>query len=110
MALWGEYDAFWSAREPQDERATEETFVAAQPRGRVMFAARAALVEHAHTGGRDAWFGRAGEMSFLGLLPSQETDQFVLEPQVVVRLVQESYIGSDAAAVVRARTRLSEVS
>ena len=38
MALWGERDAFWSAREPQGERATEETFPAAQPQGRVVFA------------------------------------------------------------------------
>lgn len=105
MALWGERDAFWSAREPRGERATEETFPAAQPEGRVVFAAREALVGHAHAGGRDAWFGRGGEMSFLGLLPSQDTDQFVLEPQLVVRLVQERYIGADAAAVVRARTR-----
>ena len=44
-------------------------------------------------------------MSFPGLLPSQDTDQFVLEPQLVVRLVQEGYIGADVAAVVRARTR-----
>ena len=105
MALWGERDAFWSAREPQGERATEETFPAAQPQGRVVFAAREALVGHAHAGGRDAWFGRGGEMSFLGLLPSQDSDRFVLEPQLVVRLVQETYIGADAAAVVRARTR-----
>jgi hypothetical protein len=105
MALWGERDAFWSARDPQGGRATLETFPAAQPQGRVMFAAREALVDHAHAGGRDAWFGRGGEMSFLGLLPSQDTDQFVLEPQLVVRLVQETYIGADAAAVVRARTR-----
>jgi hypothetical protein len=105
MALWGERDAFWSVREPQGESANEHTFPAAQPRGRVLFDAREALVEHAHRAGRDAWFGRAGEMSFLGLLPSQESDRFVLEPQLVVRLVQEAYISSDAAAAVRARTR-----
>lgn len=105
MALWGERDVFWSTREPQGQGATARSFPAADPRGRVLFAAREALVEHAHASDRDAWFGRAGEMSFLGLLPHQDTDRFVLEPQLVVRLVQEPYVDAHAAVVVRARTR-----
>jgi hypothetical protein len=105
MALWGERDAFWSTREPRGCGATSQSFPAADPRGRVLFAAREALVDHAHAGNRDAWFGRAGEMSFLGLLPSQDTDRFVLEPQLVARLVQERYVDAHAAVVVRARTR-----
>jgi hypothetical protein len=78
---------------------------AKQPRGRVLFATREAIVDHARAAQREAWFGRAGEMSCLGLSPSQETDRFVLEPQLVMRLVQEPYVDLDAAVVVRTRTR-----
>lgn len=105
VALWAERHAFWAARKPDAAASVAQCFPAAKPRGRVLFAAREALVGHALDTGREAWFARAGEMSFLGLLPSQEADRFVLEPQLVVRLVQERYVDADAAVVVRARTR-----
>jgi hypothetical protein len=100
MSLWADQDAFWSARKPEGRgEATLESFVASPPSGRTLFAARDALVAHAHE------VGRAGEMSFMGLLEVQESDRFLLEPQLVVRLVQEPYIDDDAAVVVRAKTR-----
>lgn len=105
VALWGERQAFWASREPAGGGAVSQSFAATRPRGRVLFAAREAIVAHAAAQGRDAWFGRAGEMSFLGLLAPQELDRFVLEPQLVVRLVQEPYLDADAGVVVRARTR-----
>ena len=105
MALWGERDSFWAASEPPGVGAQSRSFSAGRPRGRVLFAAREALVAHAVAQAFDAWFGRAGEMSFLGLLAPQELDRFVLEPQLVLRLVQEDYLDIDAAVVVRARTR-----
>lgn len=105
MALWGERQAFWAVREPVGRHAVSQSFPAGRPRGRVLFAAREALVAHALDQARDAWFGRAGEMSFAGLLAPQEVDGFVLEPQLVARLVQEPYIDGDAAVVVRPRTR-----
>lgn len=105
VALWGERQAFWAASEPAGRGAASQSFAASRPRGLVLFAAREALVEHALAQGRDGWFGRAGEMSFLGLLAPQELDRFVLEPQLVARLVQEPYLDADAAVVVRARTR-----
>lgn len=105
VSLWGARDAFWSARRPDDSAASRQRMPVAHPRGRVLFAAREAIVDHARAADREAWFGRAGEVSCLGLLPPQETDRFVLEPQLVMRLVQEPYIDIDAAVVVRARTR-----
>lgn len=105
FALWGEREAFWSVRQPADEAASSRRMSSAEPRGRVLFAAREAIVDHAQGAGREAWFARAGEMSCLGLLPAQDTDRFVLEPQLVMRLVQEPYLDADAAVVVRARTR-----
>jgi len=105
MALWVDRDAVWSARRPDGRDATLESFAPSQSRGRTMFAAREGLVSHARDSGRDAWFGRAGEMSFVGLLAQQETDEFVLEPQLVARFAQEAYVEADAVIVVRARTR-----
>lgn len=105
LALWAEREAFWSVRRPDADAAASRRMPAAEPRGRVLFAAREAIVDHAQDSGREAWFARAGEMHCLGLLASQNTDRFVLEPQLVMRLVQEPYLDADAAVVVRARTR-----
>jgi len=105
VALWGERDAFWAVNRPPISEATIERIPARRPRGRVLFAAREAIVSHALANDREAWFGRAGEMSCLGLLPSQTIDRFVLEPQLVMRLVQERFVQTDSAVVVRARTR-----
>jgi hypothetical protein len=105
IALWGEREAFWSVRQPPDDAVSSQRMPAAQPGGRVLFAAREAIVDHARAAGREAWFARAGEMGCLGLLPAQDTDRFVLEPQLVMRLVQEPYLDADAAVIVRARTR-----
>lgn len=104
LALWGERDAFWAARQPSGA-AKRVLLTAAQPRGRVLFAVREAIVASAERAGRDAWFGRGGEMSCLGLVPAQQVDRFELEPQLVMRLVQEDYIDAEAAILVRAKTR-----
>jgi hypothetical protein len=106
VSLWTEADTFWCTRRPAGtSQARSVSLPTADPRGLMLFAARDALVEHAHQADRDAWFGRGGEMHFMGLLASHTTDRFVLEPELVVRLVQEEYIDADAVAVVRARTR-----
>ncbi len=106
VSLWIDGDTFWSTRTPAGtSQASSLSIPTADPDARVLFAARDALVEHAHQAGRDAWFGRGGEMHFMGLLASQTADRFVLEPELVVRLVQEEFIDADALVVVRARTR-----
>ncbi|HTA34379.1 MAG TPA: hypothetical protein VK721_13240 [Solirubrobacteraceae bacterium] len=103
-ALWAERDAFWSAREL--DRKDARRVVVPTGRGRlILFAAREALVDHAHQSGREAWFGRAGDMHFVGLLAAQESDGFVVEPELVVRLAEEAYVTSDAIAIVRTRSR-----
>lgn len=44
-------------------------------------------------------------MHFVGLLAAQESDGFVVEPELVVRLAEEAYVTSDAIAIVRTRSR-----
>lgn len=106
VPLWANGDTFWCTRPPAGTlQARSVSIPTAGSGGLVLFAARAALVEHAHQAGREAWFGRGGEMHFMGLLASQTADRFVLEPELVVRLVREEFIDADALAVVRARTR-----
>ncbi len=106
VSLWADTDAFWCTRAPAGtSQARSVTLPTADPSGLMLFAARDAMVEHAHQVGRDTWFGRGGEMHFVGLLASQTADRFVLEPVLVVRLVQEEFVDADAVAVVRARTR-----
>ncbi|MGO9900993.1 MAG: hypothetical protein ACLP0J_15170 [Solirubrobacteraceae bacterium] len=106
VSLWTDADTFWCTRKPVGaSQARSVSLPTADPGGLMLFAARDALVEHAHQAGRDAWFGRGGEMHFMGLLASQTADRFVLEPELVVRLVQEEFVDADALAVVRARTR-----
>jgi hypothetical protein len=104
LALWGERDAFWAAHEPTGV-ATPVLLSAANPRRRVLFAAREAIVASAERAGHEAWFGRGGEMNCLGILPAQQVDRFDLQPQLVMRLVQEDYIDAEAAILVRAKTR-----
>jgi hypothetical protein len=106
VSLWTDADTFWCTRKPAGtSQARSVSLPTADPGGLVLFAARDALIEQAHQAGRDAWFGRGGEMHFMGLLASQTADRFVLEPELVVRLVQEEFVDADALAVVRARTR-----
>lgn len=105
VSLWTERDAAWSGQRPAGRDAALQSFDPGQSRDRTLFAAREGLVSHARDSGRDAWFGRAGEMSFVGLLAAQEMDEFVLEPELVARFAHEPYIEADAVIVVRARTR-----
>jgi hypothetical protein len=104
-AVWGDRDGFWATQKPAGRDAVAETIAVDSAGGRLLFAAREAMVDHALAAGREAWHARAGEMHFLGLLESQHADRFVLEPQLNARLVQEPYIEGHAAVVVRARTR-----
>jgi hypothetical protein len=55
LALWGEREAFWSARQPADDAASSQRMSATNPRGRVLFAAREAIVGHAQGASREAW-------------------------------------------------------
>lgn len=106
VSLWAGTDTFWATRGPagrSDARAV--SLSTAEPDGLMLFAARDALVDHANAAGHDAWFGRGGEMHFLGLSASQTADRFVIEPELVIRLAQEQFIDADALAVVRSRTR-----
>jgi hypothetical protein len=48
---------------------------------------REALVSAAEDAGREAWFGRGGEISVLGLVRSQQADRFELQPQLTLRFV-----------------------
>lgn len=104
VALWGERDAFWAARRPPGKAARVGMSVM-DPRGRVLFAVREALIAAADSAGREAWFGRGGEMSVLGLVASQHADRFELQPQLTLRFVQEGYLDAPAAILVRAKTR-----
>jgi hypothetical protein len=66
---------------------------------------REALVSAAEDAGREAWFGRGGEISVLGLVRSQQADRFELQPQLTLRFVQEDYLDAPAALLVCATTR-----
>lgn len=105
MPVWVEREAVWSAGRPDGRDAKLESLDPSRSRDLTLFAAREALISHAQGAGRDAWGGRAGEMGFVGLLAAHETDEFVLEPQLVARFAQEAYVEADAVIVVRARTR-----
>ena len=116
LALWSERDAFWAAQQPPG-MAKRVVLSATEPRGRVLFAAREAIVASAERAGREAWFGRGGEMSCLGLLPGQRVDRFELEPQLVMRAplrtstpTQRSSYGPRRACAVRGHspTRISQ--
>lgn len=104
VALWAERDAFWAARRPTTQ-GKRVTMPIREPRGRVLFAVRESLVSDAEDAGCEAWFGRGGEISVLGLVSSQQADRFELQPQLTLRFVQEDYLDAPAALLVRAKTR-----
>jgi hypothetical protein len=105
LSLWAERTTSGLRGVPMTRLPHPRGMPSAQPRGRILFAAREAIVDNARAADHEAWFGRGGKTSCLGLLPPQETDRFVLEPQLVMRLVQEPNMDVDAAVVVPARTR-----
>jgi hypothetical protein len=48
LSLWAEREAFWSARRPPANIGSRQRMAATEPRGRVLFAAREAIVDHAN--------------------------------------------------------------
>jgi hypothetical protein len=63
-----------------------------------------ALVDMAVADGYETWASR-GEVNVLGLLPAQEEDVFVIEPQLSLRAVREQYIDVHATLQFRRRMR-----
>ena len=104
-SVWqDEAGCWWSAREPADSDAELRLVPTLPVTSLGLFVLREALVDMAEARGYEAWV-RWGEVDVLGLLPAQEEDAFVVEPQLNLRAVREQYIDVHAMLQFRQRMR-----
>lgn len=95
---------WWSASVPAGIDAEQKPVPALPVTSLGLFVLREALVDMAKAAGHEAWVSR-GKVDVLGLLPAQEEDAFVIEPQLNLRALREQYINVHAMLQFRQRMR-----
>jgi len=104
VALWASQGDYWAITRPPSVDV-EYVEIMMQPVDELrLFAARAALLDHAAAGGREAWLVK-GEVRCVGLCPPLRLDAFVVDQVLAMRLVCEEYVGTQPLLLARRRAR-----